>query len=306
MSKTWLVSSMKNEAPYILEWVAYHRVIGFDNILIYTNNNSDRTLELFKKLDIFDWFNWKENEILEGESPQMKAFSDAFVNLNGTASWVLVCDADEFLVLAEGIDLQDFLARHSDADCISVYWKVFGSSGQNCKYPGLTIERFQNCADPEHKTSYIFKSLTKMSKIWSGFGLHKPLVSKAANTDEINWIDSSGVKLAIHDGNPGPAIKMLSNDRYKLAQINHYMVKSLSEYRMKQCRGNGFITARSNLYNESYFAAHDLNESQENKIIPLVSRVKQEMANIASQAGIDTLLQEIEDEYVSFEKKLGI
>ena len=296
---------MKNEAPYILEWIAYHRAIGFENILIYTNDNSDKTVELLSKLDIFPWFNWQENKIAEGESPQIKAFSDAFQRLKDTGSWVLVCDADEFFVLEAGLDLQQFIAKHSEADCISVYWKVFGSSGQKKKEPGLIIERLQSCAIPEHKTSEIFKSLTKMVGFWSGLGLHKPFVSKTANIEKINWIDSSGARIKIQNGNPVPSDELCPDERYKLAQVNHYMVKSLSEYRMKQIRGNGFITAKSNLYNEPYFTAHDRNEHLDKRILPLLPQVKQEMDSIAKMAGISSLLQEIEDDYAHFENRLG-
>ncbi|MCB1331900.1 MAG: glycosyltransferase family 2 protein, partial [Maritimibacter sp.] len=38
-----IVGCMKDEAPYILEWIAYHRMIGVDNFLIYTNGCSDGT-----------------------------------------------------------------------------------------------------------------------------------------------------------------------------------------------------------------------------------------------------------------------
>ncbi|WP_322787480.1 glycosyltransferase family 2 protein [Aliiroseovarius crassostreae] len=41
---------MKNEAPYILEWVAYHRAMGIDKFLIYTNDCSDGTSEILDRL----------------------------------------------------------------------------------------------------------------------------------------------------------------------------------------------------------------------------------------------------------------
>ncbi len=38
-----IVTTMKNEGPFILEWIAYHRAIGFDDILVYTNDCTDGT-----------------------------------------------------------------------------------------------------------------------------------------------------------------------------------------------------------------------------------------------------------------------
>ncbi|MGB8813172.1 MAG: glycosyltransferase family 2 protein, partial [Paracoccaceae bacterium] len=41
--RTAIVTTMKNEGPFILEWIAYHRMIGVDDFLIYTNDCSDGT-----------------------------------------------------------------------------------------------------------------------------------------------------------------------------------------------------------------------------------------------------------------------
>ena len=39
MAETFtLVSTVKDEAPYLWEWVAYHRMIGFNDILIFQND----------------------------------------------------------------------------------------------------------------------------------------------------------------------------------------------------------------------------------------------------------------------------
>jgi Glycosyl transferase family 2 len=42
---------VKNEAPYLLEWIAYHRVIGVDRFLIYNNDSTDETSSILEHLD---------------------------------------------------------------------------------------------------------------------------------------------------------------------------------------------------------------------------------------------------------------
>ena len=42
---------MKNEGPYILEWLAYHRIVGFEDFLIYTNDCEDGTTEILEPND---------------------------------------------------------------------------------------------------------------------------------------------------------------------------------------------------------------------------------------------------------------
>lgn len=41
----------KNEYPYILEWIAWHKLCGFDKIIIADNDSDDGTRELLQALD---------------------------------------------------------------------------------------------------------------------------------------------------------------------------------------------------------------------------------------------------------------
>ncbi len=45
-----IVTTMKDEGPFILEWLAYHRSIGVTDFLVYTNDCSDGTDEMFDLL----------------------------------------------------------------------------------------------------------------------------------------------------------------------------------------------------------------------------------------------------------------
>ena len=45
------VTTMKNEAPFMLEWVAHNQAIGFDSFLIYTNDCDDGTDDIARRLD---------------------------------------------------------------------------------------------------------------------------------------------------------------------------------------------------------------------------------------------------------------
>ena len=53
--KFLLVTTMKNEGPYILEWT-YHIAIGIDHFMIVTNDCTDGTNEILgKKRDLLRW-----------------------------------------------------------------------------------------------------------------------------------------------------------------------------------------------------------------------------------------------------------
>ena len=46
-----LVATMRNEGPYILEWLAYHRCIGFTDVLVCTNDCVDESPALLDRLE---------------------------------------------------------------------------------------------------------------------------------------------------------------------------------------------------------------------------------------------------------------
>ena len=46
-----LVATMRNEGPYVSEWLAYHRSIGFTDVLVCTNDCVDGSPELLDRLE---------------------------------------------------------------------------------------------------------------------------------------------------------------------------------------------------------------------------------------------------------------
>lgn len=45
-----VLTSCRNESQYILEWVSWNIALGFDKVIIFTNDNTDNSLEILEKL----------------------------------------------------------------------------------------------------------------------------------------------------------------------------------------------------------------------------------------------------------------
>ncbi|MEL6427490.1 MAG: glycosyltransferase family 2 protein, partial [Pseudomonadota bacterium] len=45
-----IVTTMRNEGPYILEWLAHHRAVGFTDFLVFSNDCDDGTDALLDRL----------------------------------------------------------------------------------------------------------------------------------------------------------------------------------------------------------------------------------------------------------------
>src|SRR5688572_1067673 len=94
-----LCAVLKNEAPYVLEWIAYHRAIGVSEFLLYDNESTDLTtqlLENLEKLGIVTVLPWPT---VEGVSPQLSALNHTLLRAEGSASFVANIDLDEFLAM---------------------------------------------------------------------------------------------------------------------------------------------------------------------------------------------------------------
>ncbi|MGL4310065.1 MAG: glycosyltransferase family 2 protein, partial [Paracoccaceae bacterium] len=120
-----IVGCMKNEAPYILEWVAYHRVIGVDNFLIYTNGCEDGTTELLDRLMAMGLVEHRDNNEWKGKSPQQAALNKALKEpVLKKAAWIAHIDVDEFInIRCDTGTLPDFLARVPGATNVAMTWR---------------------------------------------------------------------------------------------------------------------------------------------------------------------------------------
>lgn len=95
-------TAMRNEGPFIVEWVAWYRAMGFD-VLIAANDCTDHSIELLDQLAEAGWVTYFTHNPKVDQPPQLSAHRAARRHpVIKSADWVLVCDVDEFLVLHRG------------------------------------------------------------------------------------------------------------------------------------------------------------------------------------------------------------
>lgn len=90
---------IKDEADYILEWIAFHRVVGFEYFYIYDNESSDGVGSLLAPLEahgICTRTPWPRAQ--EPDAPQTRAYRHAMASIGNQTTWLATIDADEFVV----------------------------------------------------------------------------------------------------------------------------------------------------------------------------------------------------------------
>lgn len=297
-----IMSMMKDEGHSLVEWVAYHSHIGFDNICVYTNDCADGTDAMLMRLEELGWVRHFRNDVPEGAKPQPHALTLGTDNPEVMDSeWVLVMDADEFLSIKCGRGwIGDLVERiPSEAQAMAITWRFFGSSGITEWNPGLTIESYTRAAPDKFKKGWGVKTLFRPYRDIK-LGIHRPSIKKAkqdpANAklmfDQL-WVNGSGEAM--------PDEFSLSGWRstkptlgYKLAEMNHYAVKSYEAYLLRRVRGN--VNNKEDKYNAAYFALFDRNEEEAINALRHARGTKKKMAKILS----DPVMRKLQDEALAF------
>lgn len=233
-----LLTSARNEGPYLLEFVAFYKALGIDGIFIYSNDNDDGSEELLEALarrgEIFYISNYQGNV-----GAQAKSFAHA-LSLNREIlnyEWCLLTDIDEFLWLNpdEFNDLEEFLAYHEGLSSKNIFinWTYVGANGNVNYGPGEIISRFPFSHSKPEKT---------------GKNIFKPRYAYAAYCHHPHVIKPSGIPRTHASGailNMDPSINTI--DQYAKSDIMdissattyHYFTKSFDEFMIKCSRNAG-------------------------------------------------------------------
>lgn len=275
--KHLILTCMKNEGPFILEWVAYHLSIGADHFLVYTNDCEDGTPEILNRLAVMGVVTHRDNARKPNQRPahQVRAFRKApRERVYRRSDWVSVIDADEFINIHVGDrSLRALTAAADAAKCISLTWRVFGSGGVTQFRDDFLTEQMQRAAPvhcPTPMQAWGMKSIHRTDAV-EIIGCHRPRRVMDGDWEALNWINGNADLMPerFHTAN-------WRMDRetagYALAQINHYAVRSQQTYLLKAARGRGYTP---DMLGAAYWQQMDRNEEEEASIQPLLPAARE-------------------------------
>lgn len=277
-----IITTMRNEAPFILEWLAYHRAIGFDGFLAFSNDCEDGTDLMLDRLQAMGLLRHVPNP-RRGTAPvqwtaMRRARNQRIVK---QSEWVLVSDVDEFLNIriGEGM-LEDLIGLQPQADGFRIAWRMFGSNGIRTFQDRPMIEQF-TAAAPDRLTwpwrAVQFKTLYRHGAGDLAPGVHRPKPLGPAR--RLTWIDDNGQPAPDVPGTVLPT----TAQRYGVAQLNHYALGSAESFLVKAARG------KPNHMNDAIDIGYWLDRNFNDQPEPSIQR---HLA--ATRAGMEELLQDPE------------
>ena len=250
----------KNELPYILEWIAFHRSIGIQKFIIVDNDSTDGSKDLLQLLDLAGIIHYFDFPSEPGVKPQLPAYSKILnIAKKHGIEWVAFIDADEFLMPeSEDMDFFDCIEKsvtHEDTGAVAINWAIYGSSGLEERSDGFVLKDFTMRASLNFFPNLHYKSLVKVEAASGVSGSPHHFLLKQGF--KYKFIDGS--ELDIH---PEIGFGVSRSSLSKPLKINHYIVKSKSEFfNKKQPKGSASFEGR--VKGKSYFEGHDRNDEND-------------------------------------------
>jgi len=246
---------VKNEIDILLEWIAYHRVVGISHFYIADNESNDGTRELLSALSraglvtTFDFPSHGE------QKPQLPAYSRILRSCSPDIDVLAFIDADEFLLPTQEeasiVPLINRLFADESVSAVALNWAIFGSAGYLFAEDGLVIERFTKRARQDFPVNNHYKSIVRPGRVKSFVNPHHVRLNSGRYTDV------QGNDLVQHSRHPLGGLS--AGVIWENARINHYAVRSLEEFVVgKSQKGSACTNGR--IKHKAYFLSHDKND----------------------------------------------
>lgn len=283
---------MKNEGPFVLEWLAWQMLMGVDRVLIFTNDCDDGTDHLLDALDREGLVRHLPNpvEVMAREAATAPHLTGIAYGRKlrdwREADYIFLSDVDEFPVVHQGGTLKTLLADLDFPDAISLSENIFGT-GDVFAYEDRPLTgqftRATSTRPGKWRARRGFKSITRNDPRLSILN-HRP-VARARVAAELRWFDGSGRDLPLelrHVHQKGHDAR----GSFDLAMLNHYALRSLESFLVKVARGDAVVEGR---IDPGYFRKRNRLEEENRSMLPHQPALAAQIAALKSLPGIAEL-----------------
>jgi hypothetical protein len=223
-----IATMFRNEAPYLKEWIEYHRMAGVEHFWLYNDKSTDNWQEVLQpyiEQGIVDVTYWPSPPGPSYTSTQVEAFKDGIKRARGNTKWIALIDIDEFLLPMQDRNIPECLENHfAGVSAIYVNWHNFGTGGVYIPQGEPILFKLTACSLLTHSDNNIGKSIVRpeyvnLNAVW--YPHHFSLVPNAyyVNGDR-EIMPFSGYDLPTDGKHHGQFIR-----------INHYVLRDENFYR---------------------------------------------------------------------------
>lgn len=285
------ILTVRNEAAFLLDWLAWHRHVGFTDFLVFSNDCEDGTTQMLDRLADLGWLTHVANPGPHPEGAQWSALKAAGAHpLRRAAGWVMVLDIDEYLTIHAGDGTLAALTAHfPQATAFPLTWRLFGNAGVTAYEDRPIPETFTRAAPAVMGWPWraaMFKTLFRDDGSYGKLGVHRPRQPDPSRMAGQCWVDGSGriLPAAYHTTR---LYSPFGRDNYRLAQLNHYPLGSMEGYVLKCARGRANRAADP--FDLSYWVERNLCADEDRRLADRFADARPVRAELAADPRLGPL-----------------
>ncbi|MGB3146992.1 MAG: FkbM family methyltransferase [Paracoccaceae bacterium] len=260
--KVFVATCMKDEGPFILEWLAWHRTIGITDFVVFTNDCSDGTDLILDRLqDMGQLLHLPNPAVAAGNTAYQPAALNYAHGLKAMreADFFISMDVDEFINIRVGAGhVNDLLEKAGPFDVLSISEVNHGANNRQHYEQGWILDLFpahQSTTPGIRKSRRGVKSLVRLSDKVERLRNHRP--DMLQDRGPVRWLDGSG-----RDQLTLPADRSENGldcrGTYSLVRLEHFALRSLDSYLAKMYRGDVVIADKK--VSRTYWRTRNKNE----------------------------------------------
>lgn len=128
-----MTAIFRDDAPYLKEWIEFHRLVGVQHFYMINNLSIDHYMEVLQPyidkniVEVIDW-PYEHFICADWNQIQCKAYEHVINKVKGKVKWLAILDTDEFVFPTESNSLMDLLPQYEKFGGLAVNWQIFGTS----------------------------------------------------------------------------------------------------------------------------------------------------------------------------------
>ncbi len=293
--KITAVLCLRNEAAFLLDWLAHHLVCGVTHVVALTNDCQDGTDTLLDRLATLGYVTHIRND-----GPYDKG-GIQFTGLKladkaeavRDADWLLALDIDEFVNVHLGDrTLPALIEALPEATAITLTWRLFGNAG---------VVRYEDQPVPEQFTraaptvmywpwrAAMFKTLYRNDRTYRNLGVHRPRNPHEDRLGSARWYDGEGRALEAEFATRR-IFSPYGRSNHALVQLNHYPLGAMESYVLKSDRGRAVHS--DHVLGMDYWVERNWCTEKDTSILALSDRVAARRAALAADPDLARLHKE--------------
>ncbi|MDO5603757.1 MAG: FkbM family methyltransferase [Paracoccus sp. (in: a-proteobacteria)] len=243
-----VATCMKNEGPFILEWLAWQRAVGVNDFIIFTNDLSDGSQEMLDYLHAAGQLTHLPNPATILGSPAFQPVALKYTHLMPqfrAADYFISMDVDEFINVRTGDGTLGALFAHvGPFDALSMSEVTHGTNGIEHFSDGWVTDLF-----PAHGTETPGRNLSRRGvktivRLGDKLSMARNHRADFHPGSDPRWLDGSGRETRHFLDDPGENGHD-ARGSFDLVTLEHYALRSDESFLAKKDRGDVVSATRS-------------------------------------------------------------